>query len=224
MATDEGWLDKYLLPGPPKRARGRSAAKWAGTGAAIGTAIMPGWGTAIGAGIGGLGGILFGGESEEDKQQRLSAMDELRRRQQLQELLMPMAEGQITPVQQSSLNLIRNRYEQASRNAGRQLGAGLGRRGLTASPMAAGMQARLAQNYGQASLDAIARQRNAWQQAAIGQLAGITGQAVPQMPQGDDEFWGNFALTMMMLQQTDGLGSGGGSSDLTNLWAALRSS
>jgi len=37
----------------------------AGQGAAIGTSIMPGWGTAIGAVVGGIGGLLSGGGEDE---------------------------------------------------------------------------------------------------------------------------------------------------------------
>lgn len=47
--------------------KAQSALSGAGSGAAAGTAILPGWGTAIGAVVGGLGGLLGGGKSEDAK-------------------------------------------------------------------------------------------------------------------------------------------------------------
>ena len=40
---------------------GKGATQYGMTGAAIGTKILPGWGTAIGAGVGAIGGGLLGG-------------------------------------------------------------------------------------------------------------------------------------------------------------------
>ena len=42
---------------------GKGAATYGATGAAIGTQILPGWGTAVGAGVGAVGGALLGGYS-----------------------------------------------------------------------------------------------------------------------------------------------------------------
>ncbi len=42
---------------------GQGALQYGATGAAIGTKILPGWGTAIGAGVGAIGGALAGGYS-----------------------------------------------------------------------------------------------------------------------------------------------------------------
>ena len=42
---------------------GKGAAQYGATGAAIGTQILPGWGTAVGAGVGAVGGALLGGYS-----------------------------------------------------------------------------------------------------------------------------------------------------------------
>lgn len=49
---------------------GTGALKGAAGGAATGTAILPGWGTAIGAGVGGLLGY-FGGDDGEDQKKQL---------------------------------------------------------------------------------------------------------------------------------------------------------
>ena len=43
---------------------GQGALQYGATGAAIGTKILPGWGTAIGAGVGAIGGALVGGFSD----------------------------------------------------------------------------------------------------------------------------------------------------------------
>ncbi len=42
---------------------GQGALQYGAAGAAIGTKILPGWGTAIGAGVGAIGGALAGGYS-----------------------------------------------------------------------------------------------------------------------------------------------------------------
>jgi hypothetical protein len=55
-----------------------AGAKGAAGGAAVGTAILPGWGTAIGAGIGGLMG-LFGGDDNDAQKQ---ALDDFRKQVQ----------------------------------------------------------------------------------------------------------------------------------------------
>lgn len=57
---------------------GRGAFSGAATGAELGTQIMPGWGTAIGAIGGGIAGMFTGGESPEErlaKQQHLKEME-----------------------------------------------------------------------------------------------------------------------------------------------------
>lgn len=55
--------------------KGQSALAGAGKGASIGTAILPGWGTAIGAAAGGLIGLFGGGKSEEQKAAEQAALD-----------------------------------------------------------------------------------------------------------------------------------------------------
>lgn len=52
-----------------KKTVGASALTGAGSGAALGTSILPGWGTAIGAVVGGVAGLI-GGSAKAKKQQR----------------------------------------------------------------------------------------------------------------------------------------------------------
>lgn len=55
---------------------GASVASGAASGAAAGTAIMPGWGTAIGAGIGVLGGALSNMNARDQQEKGMSAQRE----------------------------------------------------------------------------------------------------------------------------------------------------
>ena len=57
------------------RQRGSDTGRGAVTGAAMGTAVLPGWGTAIGAGVGGLGGYfgLMPGTGQDDGQRATSS-------------------------------------------------------------------------------------------------------------------------------------------------------
>ena len=64
--------------------KGKDTVSGAAQGAAAGTAILPGWGTAIGAGVGGLGGYLglMPGTGQDDGQEaekkRLQGIDQSR--------------------------------------------------------------------------------------------------------------------------------------------------
>ncbi len=46
----------------------------AGSGAAVGTAVLPGWGTLIGGGLGALGGLFSGLGAQDDAKQRREAL------------------------------------------------------------------------------------------------------------------------------------------------------
>lgn len=60
MAQGVGGMGgQTVQPGPTQPSTGQRALGGAATGAGIGTQIAPGWGTAIGAGVGGLGGALM---------------------------------------------------------------------------------------------------------------------------------------------------------------------
>lgn len=59
--TDAMRYGQMMTPSKPSgKGGGGGAAQGAGAGAAIGTQIMPGWGTAIGAGVGAIGGYFAG--------------------------------------------------------------------------------------------------------------------------------------------------------------------
>jgi hypothetical protein len=79
---------------------GAGALGGAGTGATIGTSFVPGWGTAVGAGVGGLAGILaalFGGGGKEGGPERLTAANE--QEQSILDFLLQNGMGQLQDPQ-----------------------------------------------------------------------------------------------------------------------------
>lgn len=59
--------------GVDKNVRGKTALKGAASGAAIGTQILPGWGTAIGAVVGGIGGWIGGNKAKKRQEAAMRA-------------------------------------------------------------------------------------------------------------------------------------------------------
>ena len=178
----------YALP--KRRARGRSMVRGAATGAAIGSAISPGLGTLVGAGIGGMLGGLFGGETPEEKKERL-------RREMALTMLEAQARGRLTPEQRGYLEALRREYMRTAALQGQRLGASLARRGLTGSPLGAGLSAALQREYAQRALDALARQRAAWQESALARLTSLYARPTVE----EDTFWQDLITTLAMLGQ-----------------------
>jgi hypothetical protein len=85
-----------------------SAGGGAASGAAAGTAVMPGWGTAIGAGLGALGGIFsWMGSQDQAAKMRAQAEEELRRKKAADEqrLGVATAAGMASGVEADSPSL-----------------------------------------------------------------------------------------------------------------------
>lgn len=91
-------------------------------GAAIGSSILPGWGTAIGAGVGAIGGAIEGAfaNSEEAKQKAvLEAQQKRRKKEILLELLRNQAAGAGIPTTALDTQMAENdeNWQQASENS-----------------------------------------------------------------------------------------------------------
>lgn len=146
-----------------------SGAKGAASGAAMGTAIMPGWGTAIGAGIGGLYG-LFGGDGDERKAPQIADNPYLGHYRQLISQLQQTASGQgpslagnaYKAAHQQGLNDVRSMSQGGSAGAMRQGQQQLGQmnQGLAAGYSNARLQEQLAAQQQLAST--LAGASNAW--------------------------------------------------------------
>lgn len=87
MARKKLTIDKYNYgsyvvinqqrgePATPKTNVGGSAMSGLASGASIGTSILPGWGTAIGAVVGGIGGLISGNSKNKRRQREQKKLD-----------------------------------------------------------------------------------------------------------------------------------------------------
>lgn len=90
-----------------------SSLSGAGSGALVGTSIMPGWGTAIGAGLGLVGGLLSGIGAQSDARERRNALKSAYAKyeqdaQKMQDYLDSYYSGQTSMGTQNDAEIARN--------------------------------------------------------------------------------------------------------------------